>query len=69
MAGLPTGIPQNVRVVPIDFNRQSFEEELSKAGYDKAMKTFFILEGVTQYISEEALSGTLEYIASTKEGS
>jgi O-methyltransferase involved in polyketide biosynthesis len=40
MAGLPTGVPSNVRVVPIDFNRQSFEEELSKAGYDKAKKTF-----------------------------
>jgi len=68
MAGLSSGIPSNTRFVPIDFNHQSLEEELIRAGYDKTKKTLFIWEGVTQYISEEALIGTLNYIASTKQG-
>ncbi len=69
MAELPTGIPSGVRFVPIDFNKQSLEDELARAGYDKSNKTLFLWEGVTQYITEEAMIGTLDYIASTTKGS
>jgi len=68
MANLPKGVPSNVVFVPIDFNHQSLEEELTKAGYDKKKRTLFIWEGVTQYISEEAIGGTLKYIASSQKG-
>lgn len=43
-------------------------EELTKAGYDKNKRALFIWEGVTQYISEEAIGGTLKYIASSQKG-
>ncbi|MCK8058966.1 MULTISPECIES: class I SAM-dependent methyltransferase [unclassified Fusibacter] len=60
MAKLPMGIPDNVRFVSIDFDKQSLAEVLSNSGYDKRSKTLFIWEAVTQYISEEAVSDTLK---------
>ncbi|GMQ58138.1 class I SAM-dependent methyltransferase [Vallitalea sediminicola] len=69
MSGLQGGIPSHVRFVPIDFNTQRLEDELVKAGYDKDKKTVFLWEGVTQYITIEAVTGTLEYIASCSKGS
>lgn len=69
MSGLPAGLSSNMHFVPIDFNQQSLEEVLMKAGFDKTKRTLFIWEGVTQYISEEALSRTFEYISSTCTGS
>ena len=49
--------------VSIDFNRQSLEGVLKKAGYEPTQKTFFIWEGVTQYITEQGVDNTLRFIA------
>ena len=38
-------------------------DESKKAGYDPGQKTFFIWEGVTMYISAEAVDSTLQFIA------
>ncbi len=57
-------MPAYVACVPIDFNTQSIPNELQKAGYDPTRKTLFIWEGVTYYISEAAVDGTLRFIAS-----
>lgn len=62
-------LPSNVSLVPIDFNSQDLGEELKKAGYALSSKTFFIWEGVTQYISKEAIDNTLEYVARAPTGS
>ena len=56
-------IPDHVIYVPIDFNTQNIPGELHKAGYDPSRKTFFIWEGVTCYISAEAVESTLQFIA------
>jgi len=61
--------PANVSLVPIDFNSQDLGEELKKAGYTLSSKTFFIWEGVTQYISKEAIDNTLKYFAQAPTGS
>lgn len=55
-------VPDYVTYVPIDFNTQNIPDELAKAGYDPSLKTLFIWEGVTYYISEEAVEATLEFI-------
>ena len=57
-------VPGYVSFVPIDFNTQTIPGELKKAGYDPALKTLFIWEGVTMYISAEAVDGTLKFISS-----
>ncbi len=62
-------LPSNVFWVPIDFNRQDFGEELKKAGYTLSSRTLFIWEGVTQYISKEAVDNTLKYVAQASTGS
>ncbi len=55
-------IPKNVIFAPIDFNKDSFEDVFSKAGYDKTKKTIFIWEGVTYYISDQAIETTLKFV-------
>jgi methyltransferase (TIGR00027 family) len=62
-------LPNNVIYVPIDFEKQSLDTELEKAGYDLTSKTLFISEGVTQYISKEANDSTLQYVAQAAPGS
>ena len=63
------GLPANISLVPIDFNSQDIGEELQKAGYTLSSKTLFIWEGVTQYISREAVDNTLKYVAQAVAGS
>ncbi len=62
-------LPSNVSLVPIDFNSQNIGEELKKAGYTLSSKTLFIWEGVTQYISKEAIDNTIKYVAQASTGS
>jgi len=62
-------LPSNVTFVPVDFNSQDPGEELKKAGYNLSSKTFFIWEGVTQYIPKEAIDNTLKYVAQSHTGS
>lgn len=62
---LPKNIPnvKNVRYVSIDFNKQSLSEQLIGAGFDQKKSTVFTLEGVSQYITKEAVNSTLKEIA------
>ncbi len=62
-------LPSSVSLVPIDFNSQDLGEELQKAGYALSSKTLFIWEGVTQYISKEAVDNTIKYVAQASTGS
>ena len=62
-------LPDHVIYVPIDFQKQSLDIELKKAGYNLTSKTLFIWEAVTQYISEEANNSTFRYIGQAAPGS
>jgi len=62
-------LPNHVVYVPVDFEKQSLDTELKKAGYDLNSKTLFIWEGVTQYISKEANDNTMKYVAQAAPGS
>ncbi len=62
-------LPNRIIFVPIDFEKQSLDTELKKAGYNLTSKTLFIWEGVTQYISKEANDSTLKYVAQAAPGS
>jgi methyltransferase (TIGR00027 family) len=55
--------PPTLIYTPIDFNTQTLGQALAKAGYERKAKTFFIWEGVTYYISAQAVDGTLRFIA------
>jgi methyltransferase (TIGR00027 family) len=62
-------LPDYVTYVPIDFNTQTIPGELQNAGYSADRKTLFIWEGVTYYISEEAVNATLKFIIAAAPGS
>lgn len=55
--------PGWVTYVPIDFNHQTLEEVLAKAGFDKKRRTFYVWEGVTYFISKAGVESTLRFIA------
>ena len=54
---------ENVTYVAVDFTHQSLAEQLTAAGFDKSKPTIFTLEGVSQYITKEAVSSTIEELA------
>ena len=58
------GVPPHVRFVEIDFRRDTLRDALRKAGYQPAEKTFFIWEGVSMYLPEDAVRATLRTVAS-----
>ena len=62
-------VPPHVRLIPIDFDRQALEDVLVRHGYSPDQKTFFIWEGVTQYLSEAAVRAVFEFLAKTRPGS
>ena len=55
--------PPNLTYVPIDFTRETLGNVLVREGYRSDRMTFFIWEGVTQYIPEEAIRSTLRFVA------
>jgi methyltransferase (TIGR00027 family) len=56
-------VPENVTLVGLDFDRQNLGDSLSAAGFQKGKRTLFIWEGVTQYISAEAVDSTLRFVS------
>jgi methyltransferase (TIGR00027 family) len=56
-------LPPHVSYVSIDFTREKLGDVLVKAGYRPDRMTFFIWEGVTYYIPEEAIRSTLRFVA------
>jgi methyltransferase (TIGR00027 family) len=68
---LPDELPnaENVTYVRVDFNHQSIKEQLLNAGFDRNKSTAFTLEVVSQYITKEALTITLNELAALTQNS
>ncbi len=62
-------IPSHVRFVSIDFNKQSLKEALMTTDLDPKEKTFFIWEGVTNYLTSEAVGATFDLVSNSAPGS
>lgn len=62
-------LPENLTLVPVDFERQSLRAELQAAGFREDRPAFFGWLGVVPYLTEEAFFGTLQFIASCAPGS
>jgi len=61
--------PANLSFVQIDFNRQSLEEVLCQAGFEPAQRSIFLWEGVTNYLTPDAVTSVLRFVASCAAGS
>lgn len=55
-------LPSHVQFVALDFNRQSLEDAMSDIAFDPNLKTFFLWEGVTNYLTGEAVDATFRAI-------
>ena len=62
-------LSQQVRFVHIDFNRQCISEVLAQAGFDWMRSACFVWEGVTNYLTSEAVDNALRQIAQAATGS
>ena len=64
-AGL--AVPASLTFAPIDFERQSLADGLAAAGFDADRPAFFQWLGVVPYLTREAVSVTLDFIARVPE--
>jgi methyltransferase (TIGR00027 family) len=62
-------LPHNLHYVPIDFNRESLGRTLQQAGLKNSAKTVFLWEGVTNYLTAEAVDSVLRYVSGFPLGS
>ncbi len=55
-------IPPELVFAPINFDREDILEVLQKAGYQDGQKSLFLWEGVSMYLTAQAVDGTLAFI-------
>lgn len=56
-------VPGHVTFVPVDFNTEDLGQRLLDTGYDEVLKTLFIWQGVTPYLTPDAVDDTLAFVA------
>ena len=56
-------IPKRVTFIGMNFDCEDLGDRLSAAGFQKGKRTLFIWEGVTQYLSAEAVGHTLDFVS------
>ncbi len=54
-------LPKHVRFVASDFTQRDLESKMVAAGFREAARTFILWEGVTNYLTEEAVVTTLRW--------
>jgi methyltransferase (TIGR00027 family) len=62
-------VPPSVRLVSVDFERDDLMATLASYGYRVDSPTFFIWEGVTQYLTADAVRATFDQLAQAASGS
>jgi methyltransferase (TIGR00027 family) len=62
-------LPLSVRLVALDFEHDDLLTSLAEHGYRTDYRTFFICEGVTQYLTEDGVRRTLEGLRAAAPGS
>lgn len=61
--------PANLAYVAIDFRHEDLPSVLAQHGHDPAHRTFFILEGVTMYLTAASVRQTLQFVGGHAPGS
>ena len=62
-------VPPNISLVPIDFESQQLDQALAEHGYRADLRTLFVWEAVTQYLTEDAVRATFGFLAQAPAGS
>jgi methyltransferase (TIGR00027 family) len=61
-------LPEHVTFIPLDFDTQTLETVFFGKSFNLAKPAVFIWEGVTQYISEEAVRQTFAFLGKSAPG-
>jgi methyltransferase (TIGR00027 family) len=56
-------LPKHVRFVASDFTQHDLHSNMAASGYRESARTFFLWEGVTNYLTEDAVDATLRWCA------
>jgi methyltransferase (TIGR00027 family) len=62
-------LPLSVRLAPMDFERDDLLTALAEQGYRTEYRAFFICEGVSQYLTEDAFRSVLAGLRAAAPGS
>jgi len=62
-------LPSHVRFVPTDLKHRELRSIMAAAGYRDSLCTFFLWEGVTNYLTESAVDATLRWCSRAAPGS
>jgi methyltransferase (TIGR00027 family) len=63
------GVPAHVTLVSMDFDSEDLAGVLASHGYALDKRTLFILEAVTQYLTEAGIQATFDFLAKAPAGS
>jgi methyltransferase (TIGR00027 family) len=61
-------LPKHVSFVPVDLMREDLAARLVESGYSRTARTLFIWEGVSYYLSPEAVDRVLAFVAGNSAG-
>jgi len=61
-------MPENVHYVEIDFHHRGLAETLVDAGFEASLPGLFIWEGVTNYLTLEAVGSVFRYVGTLSPG-
>ncbi|HIG39835.1 MAG: class I SAM-dependent methyltransferase [bacterium] len=56
-------VPDNVTMIPINFNKGSIVEALKNQGYNDATSTLILWEGVSMYLEPKAVEAILDFVS------
>ncbi len=62
-------VPAHVRLVPTNFEGDGLADSLAQAGLRLDQPALFVMEAVSQYLTEEAMNSLLGYLAGAAAGS
>ena len=52
------GVPQSLKFIPIDFDKESLAINLNEAGFHKQKRSLFLLEGLLMYLQPQSVDET-----------
>jgi len=61
-------IPDEIQFVAVNFKKDNLNERLFKSGFQIDKKNLFIWEGVTEYLTDDAVDSTLDFIKNNSIG-
>lgn len=62
-------MPSHIKLVPVDFDREDPDSILKSHGYSTERRTFYIMEAVTQYLTESGIKAAFDFLAKAAPGS